>query len=114
MREELLQLLAASDRAEQQPTLPAIAVVAQQIAQEPVTFPVLEHYEVLQALGRGGMGEVVLARDKRLHRKVALKFLSPAFAADHQGLQMLGAHHRAETSAAGGPIGHVHDGGKTY
>jgi len=38
---------------------------------------VVSHYEVLEPIGRGGMGVVHRGRDLRLPRDVALKFLSP-------------------------------------
>ncbi len=39
-------------------------------------------YEILSALGAGGMGEVYRARDTRLDRTVAIKILPAAFAGD--------------------------------
>src|SRR5947207_7179986 len=41
-------------------------------------------YEIQQAIGAGGMGEVYRARDTRLDRTVAIKVLPSALAADER------------------------------
>jgi serine/threonine protein kinase/DNA-binding winged helix-turn-helix (wHTH) protein/alpha-beta hydrolase superfamily lysophospholipase len=47
----------------------------------------LGRYEILSQLGAGGMGEVYLARDLQLDRKVALKLLSERFTKDARSLR---------------------------
>ena len=42
----------------------------------------LAHYRLIEQIGQGGMGEVYLADDASLQRKVALKFLPSALADD--------------------------------
>jgi non-specific serine/threonine protein kinase len=63
-----------------------------------VTGELISHYRVGQRLGGGGMGEVYLAEDTRLGRQVALKFLSPALAADPESRDRLLQEARAASA----------------
>ncbi len=58
----------------------------------------LGHYEILDKLGAGGMGEVYLAQDTRLKRQVALKVLPSDLAGDQKRLELF--QQEAEVLAA--------------
>jgi serine/threonine-protein kinase len=56
----------------------------------------VSHYKILEKVGEGGMGEVYLAEDTKLNRKVALKFLPLKYVSD----QDLKARFKREGQAA--------------
>lgn len=58
----------------------------------------ISHYKVLSKIGQGGMGEVYLAEDTRLQRKVALKVLPAAVASVPESLARF--EREARTAAA--------------
>ena len=59
---------------------------------------ILNHFKVLDRLGKGGMGEVYVAEDSKLKRKVALKVLPEEVAGDPVRLDRF--QREAETIAA--------------
>ncbi|MFL6227866.1 MAG: serine/threonine-protein kinase, partial [Pyrinomonadaceae bacterium] len=62
----------------------------------------VSHYRIVRKLGAGGMGEVYLAEDTRLDRKVAVKLLPADFASDGDRVRRFEQEARA-TSALNHP-----------
>src|SRR4051812_36708395 len=69
-------------------------------------------YEIIAALGEGGMGEVYRARDMRLDRTVAIKLLKGALAADAESRQRFEQEARAIAALNDSHICTIHDVGR--
>ncbi len=89
LRREVESLLTSFDSAESFMETPAVGEVAgsftgKETLREGIRFG---HYEIIKQIGIGGMGEVYLANDKKLDRKVAVKILNEKFSRHESNLE---------------------------
>jgi serine/threonine protein kinase/Tfp pilus assembly protein PilF len=101
LRREVESLLHAHEHADGFIAGKVAGVVAEMAAQQRTTSFVgrsLGHYQTLSLIGAGGMGQVYLAEDTRLGRKVALKLLPAAFTKDRERVRRFKQEARAASS----------------
>src|SRR4030095_6144751 len=72
----------------------------------------LGRYEIRSKLGAGGMGEVYLGEDTRLHRKVALKILSIELAANKDRMRRFVQEAKAAAALNHPNIAHIYEIGE--
>lgn len=111
LRMQVERLLAARDDAGTFLETPAAFLFDQPRAPEDLSGRTVGAYRLLSRLGAGGMGELYLAHDAKLDRPVAIKFLSPEFAADEDRLRRFHWEARAASSLNHPHIVVVHDFG---
>ncbi len=74
----------------------------------------LGRYEIRSQLGAGGMGEVYLAQDSKLDRKVALKILPAEVAAHPEGMKRFVQEAKTASALPNIPLGAVDATGCSY
>ena len=116
VREEVETLLAADADNDDFLSSPAYEFVEGILAGEPSEFLAgqkIGRFEILCSLGVGGMGQIYLAHDENLGRKIALKLISRDFAADPHRVHRFEQEARAASALNHPNVCVIHDVGKT-
>jgi serine/threonine protein kinase/Flp pilus assembly protein TadD len=98
VRREVESLLSSFDHAENFMNQPVVGEILEAVTIKRNVFAEghrLGHYEIIEQIGAGGMGEVYLAQDTRLNRRVALKVLPAASLSNQEANQRLWREARA-------------------
>src|SRR4029434_518821 len=117
LRREVDSLLSYQTAAEPFLESPALEVAARSADDQPsmpLVGQTLGPYQIESLLGRGGMGEVYLARDPRLERPVALKLLSPDLARDADRMARFSREAKAASALNHPNVATIHDIGESH
>jgi serine/threonine protein kinase len=101
LRSEVESLIASHEQSGSFIDKPAFEAAASLLANDRTELKsgqTIGSYEVISFISRGGMGEVYLAEDKRLGRKVALKLLPASFTTDADRLRRFEQEARAASA----------------
>src|SRR5882724_1548406 len=101
LRQEVESLIASHEKDGSFIDSPAHLAAAELLADEQAELKpgqTIDSYEVISFISRGGMGEVYLAQDKRLGRKVALKLLPSSLTRDSDRLRRFEQEARAASA----------------
>ncbi len=102
LHREVESLIAAHMEAGGRLEAPAIEIMAETVVDHQenneLVGRALGHYQIIEMLGAGGMGEVYLAHDSRLDRKIALKLLPVFFTLDPDRLRRFQQEARAASA----------------
>ena len=113
LRREVESLLAYEEQAEAFIESPALEVAAKMMAEEQgatvAAGQTINQYKIISPLGAGGMGEVYLAEDTRLGRRVALKFLPALFTQDKGHLRRFEQEARAVAALSHPNVCTIHE-----
>ncbi len=116
LRCEVEKMLDSSDAAESFMETPAASEVASLILEPRENLPsgkVFGHYEIIKQIGAGGMGEVYLAKDTKLERRVAVKILNEQFSRHESNLQRFIQEAKAASALNHPNILVIHEIGET-
>src|SRR5438552_8154878 len=101
LRSEVESLISSHDQAGDSIEAMAAEAATEVLGDEqpgPILGKHISHYQVLSRIGRGGMGEVFLAHDTSLGRKVALKLLRSDFTRNEDRLRRFRQEARAASA----------------
>ena len=113
LRREVESLLANEDQARDFIESPALEVAARAISENHSgavkVGDTIKQYRIVSKIGAGGMGEVYLAEDTRLRRRVALKFLPFVLTKDATQLQRFEKEARAVAALSHPNVCMIHE-----
>lgn len=111
---DVLSLLESADTADSFLEEPALSfgLTVLGLERESLVGGSIGRYKIIETLGHGGMGEVYLAQDSRLARRVALKLLPASIIDDRERVRRFEQEARAASAISHPNVAHIYEIGE--